>query len=298
MSNLYDNLVVDIAAKHREINSDPAIKSDLAHKRGLARSFADKLFFYFKIYERLIDSGWYRAWFNEFDEYWIKALGGRKLYFHDFFFLYSSYRTKFQEVGAGEHIDRGAFLRLWQDPRNVYSIFGAVYKYSLSPFHYWPFRRYLRPGDRVLEYGCGIAPITTGLLNDGKDAYHFTIADIPQFTYHYAKWRLRQFGVKWIDIDPAALPALEAQYDAVFLCTVLEHLPNPRAVVEHLTAHIKIGGYLMFDYFLGDGEGLDTIEAVEQRGAVLDYLKANYTMVRGELKYKESMGRTVIQKKT
>lgn len=296
MPNEYENLEIDIIKKHQEINTNPSLRSVLYNKRGSIRSLFDKFLFMIKWYQKFIDSGFYRSWFEEFNEYWTKCLGGRPLYFHDFFFLYSWYRTRFQNVEIEDQNSLDSFVKAWIDSRNLYSTFGAVYKYALSPFQYYHFRKFLKNNSRVLEYGCGIAPIVAGLINDGKTCYNFTIADIQQFPYHYAKWRLKQFEVKFIDIDPKQLPTLE-MYDTIFVMTVFEHLPNPLQVVKHLTDHLASGGYLIFDFLISHGHGLDTKQALEERETVLRYIEEHYTLIKGKIRYNEDMGNTVVQKK-
>src|SRR3989344_761937 len=268
-SNGYDKLEVNIITRHEEINKPSAPHSKVRFIRNPIRALFDKMLFVLGVYPRLIDSGWYRAWFFEFVDYWVNCLGGRPLYLHDFFFLYSHYRTRFQEVEIKDRASFDSLREAWQDPKNIYGIFGAVYKYALSPFQYYRFKKYLKPNAKILEYGCGIAPFVRGMINDGRVDYRYTIADIGQFTYHYAKWRLKQFGVTCIDIDPNQLPALPEKYDVIFLIQTMEHLPNPLEVTKHLTDHLEPGGYLIFDFMISHGDGLDTHQAIDEREPVL-----------------------------
>src|SRR3989339_217727 len=298
MANIFDDIQLDIVAKHKEINAPNATIGTVKRQRGWFRRYVDKGLYVLGWYTRFVDAGLIRGWFDEFEEYWNKVLSGRPLRFHDFHFLRGVYRQRYQDVEVETGAHRDNFLYAWQEPRNVYSIFGAVYKYGLNPWHYYPLRKYFSRGDKVLEYGAGIAPIVTGLINDGLDHFDFTIADIQQFTYHYAKFRLKQFGVTCIDIDPAILPPLpHDDYNIIFCMTVLEHVQNPKEIVDHLTTHLKPGGYFVFDFFLSDGTKLDTQEAVDQRTSVLDYIKHHYDVIEGELSYTKTMMRTVVKKK-
>ncbi|MFA6427530.1 MAG: methyltransferase domain-containing protein [Candidatus Magasanikbacteria bacterium] len=297
MPNYYNDLTIDISQKHQEINDDPMIKSNLSHCHGWLIGNLNKFLFFIGWYQKLVDSGFYRGWFEEFEDYWQHALGGRPLRLHDFYFLHSWYRIGFQNVSVNDEGNAGTFLYAWQNHLNIYSVFSAVYKYALSPFQYFPFRKYLHKHDSVLEYGCGAAPIVSSLINDKKINFKFTIADIPQFTYHYAKWRLKQFGVKCVDCIPNSLPKLEDTFNIIFLITVLEHLPDPLAVVQHLTRHLEEGGYLCFDFILSKGDGLDTSQALRERGQVLKFIRDNYEIVEGKIILEESMGRTIARKK-
>ncbi len=91
-------------------------------------------------------------------------------------------------------------------------------------------------------------------------------------------------------------PKLE-NYDLVLLNTVLEHLPDPFEVVKNISDSINSGGHLIFDYILSSGHGLDTIESLEQRSKVLDYISDKFIIEFGKIEHKKSMGNTVVRKK-
>jgi 2-polyprenyl-3-methyl-5-hydroxy-6-metoxy-1,4-benzoquinol methylase len=292
MANLYDDLIVDIEKEHERINEDRNYRSKTEHYLGMF----GLLLFVTGIYQKMVDSGLIRGWFTDFSEYWTRALGARPLKLHDFFYLYCDYRKKFQRVEVNENANETEFMGAWQRPENIYLTFGSVYQYALRPFSALPYLKYLPKGSRILEYGCGLAPITTSLIRWGKK-YDFSVADIRTFTFHYAKYRLKQHKVRFIDLVPYKNNSFEGQFDAVFLMAVLEHLPNPLEVLESLTNHIERGGYLIFNYILGSGHGLDNKEAVHQRKEVLDYIASNFKIVKGNLFPDKSMGLTVGCKK-
>lgn len=295
MSNLYDDIHIDIEEAHELLNANTIICSNRESYLGLTQKFLYKL----KIYNILIDAGLIRHWFDEFSEYWGSILKGRPLLLHDFFYLYSFYRAKFQSISVNENTSKQEFLYAWQRYENIYLTFSCVYKNALQPFscyHFLPFLK-MKKGSNILEYGCGIAPIITSMIKCKINQYKFTIADIRNYTYHYAKFRLKQHGVKTIDITPYQTPHLEDKYDIIFLINVLEHLPAPVETIETLAGSLNKGGFLIFDYILSKGEGLDTLEPVKQRKQVLSLINNNYEIINGEVKYNESMGITIAQKK-
>ena len=249
--NLYDDVRMGIEEAHRNFvrqednkrvfKKQPLYLTALLMKSGL--------------WKRLIDSGFIRDWFEEFREYWINCLGCRPLNLHDFFWQYSHYRTKFQDVEVSADADAQEFMKAWQRYENIYLIFASVYKYALFPLPFFPYRKYIKTAEYVLEYGCGVAPITYGVLKycNFKNT-EFTIADIRQFTYHFAKWRLSPYrNVSFVDIKPDTLPNFSDKFDVVFLMAVLEHLPNPLQVVKHIYTCMEDKGYLIFDYIKSAG---------------------------------------------
>ena len=76
----------------------------------------------------------------------------------------------------------------------------------------------------------------------------------------------------------------------------MEHLPNPLDTIKNLTNFLKPGGILFFDYHADDAHGQDTIEAVEQKKDVLDFISLNYSILKGSLDYENIMEITVARK--
>lgn len=291
-SNLYDKLSIDISRLHKNlIQTDYFIVSENLYLTG----FLMKM----NLREKLVDAGLIRGWFNEFNRYWVEILGGRPLKFHDFFFLYGEYRKKFQAVEL-KGLEKNQFLESWQLPETIFLLFSSVYKYAISPLSFYPFRNYIKNSSKILEYGCGIAPITYSYIKytSGNDRKEFTIADIQTITYHFAKWRLaNEKCVKPIDIFPLELPTLEGDYDIIFLMTVLEHLPDPLNTLKNLFNNLKQGGRIVFDFILSEGKGLDCKKAIEERTHIIQFFRNNFVLEKGEFSVNKSMSTTIVRKK-
>jgi 2-polyprenyl-3-methyl-5-hydroxy-6-metoxy-1,4-benzoquinol methylase len=250
--NLYDDVRIDIEEAHRSFvrhNKKTFKKHSLYLTAILVKSGR---------WKRLIDSGFIRDGFDEFRDYWIECVGCRPLNLHDFFWLYSHYRTKFQSVEVTEDADAQEFMNAWQHYENIYLIFGSVYKNALFPMSFFPYKRYIKNAKCVLEYGCGVAPITYSALKYGNfKKCKFVIADIKQFTFHFAKWRLAHCSnVSFIDIKPDILPKFPNKFEVVFLMTVLEHLPKPLQVIKHTYQNMESRAYLIFDYIKSSAGGI------------------------------------------
>lgn len=289
-SNLYDNLQIDIQRLHSDALQDnycPAKNNVYLAGILLKTGFWNKL----------IDSGFVRDWFDEFHTYWRENFRGRPLHLHDFFYLYSNYREKFQDIEMGDTPEN--FMETWQLPENIYLLFSSVYKYALSPASFYPFRKYIISANKILEYGCGIAPITYSAVKYGRFSMknNFNIADMQNYTYHFAKWRLHNIkNVKMININPHELPRLEQDYNLIFLMTVLEHLPNPLEVLNNLYDSLTTGGHLIFDFILGEGKGLDTKQAIMEREKIISFIDERFTIEYGKLEVDKSIGTTIAKK--
>lgn len=297
--NRYNDLELEIESLHREINRNPVYYQGVfpGYWRGLVNFLIAKILIKAGIYQKLVDTGIIRGWFNIFNRYWQEVFNGIPIYIQDFHFLRCYYRMKFQKVSLQEGADKRQFCLTWQRPENIYATFKAVYKLALDPAVGYGYIRYLKKNDRVLEYGCGLAPITQSLIKYfSYKKLDFSIADIRGFPFHYAKYCLKGYGVKSYDIEPYQSVKLQAEFDAIFLITVMEHLPDPEQVIVNLTHSLKKNGLLFFDYILSPGGGLDTPEAIAKREEILRYICANYRIISGEINFKESMGLTIASK--
>jgi len=251
------------------------------------------------IYQRLIFGNMIFGWLEKFQIFWSKYLHGRPIDIYDFHYLRTLYRSRFQNVKHTDENDKNKFLNAWQDPINLYFLLSEVWSMAKrADLNFYSFLRYIPKKGRILEYGCGLAPLTQGLLryqSHRKLEYH--IADIMQINFMYALYSVGQYkNVKHILLDPFENQLKKDQYDAVTCLAVFEHLPNPLSVIQNLYESLKKGGVLIFDYIKGSGEGLDTRKAVEDRIQVLDYMEHNFKVISGNLNKDNSMGLTVIKK--
>lgn len=299
MANSYDDIRISIDDLHHD-SDKKIIKAKKKHVNpffGAVSFLAVKILIKIGIYQRLVDSGIIRGWFNVFVRYWQKKLGARPISIHDFHFLRSSYRIKFQSIEVKEDSEKKDFSYAWQRCENIYSTFSAVYRYALDPSVGYGYAKYLKKKDKLLEYGCGIAPITSSLVYyfSYKDL-DFSIADIKGFPFHYAKYYLKNQGVKFYNIEPYRDVRLKDRFDAIFLITVMEHLPDPDKVIKFLTDALNKGGKLFFDYVVSEGKGLDTRESLLKRKSVLEYIDKHYTIIKGDIDFDNDIGLAVAVK--
>ncbi len=134
----------------------------------------------------------------------------------------------------------------------------------------------------------------------GLKQYHFTIADIQTIFLHYAFYRFRRYSnLKTLVLNPDNGFQIESKekQDAIFCITVFEHLNNPAETIKRFHQILEIDGILIFDYILGDGDGLDTMQAVRDRNIVLDFINEKFDVVFGKISKTDSMALTVIRKK-
>jgi SAM-dependent methyltransferase len=245
------------------------------------------------LHRRLMYANLRLAWFFDFQHYWVGELGNRPIQPHDFYFLHGVYRQRLQDMRF-DHMSDPALasddkhLESWRDSRVVYHLFAHAYRQALSPLRAHRFTKFAPRGGRVVEYGCGTAPILTALARHYR---HLDLecvgADIPHLLFHYARWKFRADDfITMVAIEPNNDAPLPGSYDTVFCLEVFEHLPRPLATLEHFHRVLKPGGHLVFDYIHSDGSplGLDTAAALRDRPAALRFILDHFDIVQGRVR--------------
>ena len=101
-------------------------------------------------------------------------------------------------------------------------------------------------GSRVLEVGCGVGAQTVALARRHPKA-RITAIDISAASLAQARMRVSEAGLTNVDFlqsDIHALPFGPSSFDHVFVCFVLEHLPDPVRALALLKPLLRPGGTL------------------------------------------------------
>lgn len=238
--------------------------------------------------EILQTAGVLRGWFAEFADYWSKVVGGRPVTIFEFLLLLHDYRKRNQMTGQIEWSTPDQHVANWQNPAQLYYIFHFVRKYSLSPVRLTELKQLLKPGARVLEYGCSLAPAFRDYRAHHRYlACRWVLADIPNFPFHYAMYSygadadVEAFALIEPDKFRAPLADVPGGFDLIIAQEVLEHLDDPLFVVGYLLGRLNPGGRILFDYIRSDGAGLDTPRALELRRATLQLLSERLVIESG-----------------
>jgi len=193
----------------------------------------------------------------------------------------------------------------WQAPPLISSLFFNIQNDALNPNNAVNFRKFVKKQGKVLEYGCAIAPAYRTYrryLTDLK--IKFILLDIPNFTFHFAKWSYFEDHEveKFITLNQRdfsnPLKSINYNFDAIILHKVLEHLDHPRVIIEYLTKRINKNGLLFFDYISSDMKGLDSEGGMKERASTLEYIKKNYEFIEGDFFIShKSLGKIVAKKR-
>lgn len=99
-------------------------------------------------------------------------------------------------------------------------------------------------GSRVLEAGCGVGAQTVTLAEKSPQA-RIVSADIAADSLNRARNTVREKGlsnVEFYHADVFDLPFREEDFDHLFVCYLLEHLPTPDRALTSLRRVLKSGG--------------------------------------------------------
>lgn len=102
----------------------------------------------------------------------------------------------------------------------------------------WP------PGSLILEAGCGVGAQTKTVAPQNPDCTFISV-DVSGESIREAQILAETKGISNVDFKVANifdLPYRDAYFDHIFLCFVLEHLPNPQQALEKLKSKLKLGG--------------------------------------------------------
>lgn len=99
-------------------------------------------------------------------------------------------------------------------------------------------------GSQILEAGCGVGAQTVILAKNNPQAV-ITSIDISADSLNHARENVRKHGfsnVVFRQADIFRLPFVPGSFDHIFVCFVLEHLPEPARALENLRPLLKDGG--------------------------------------------------------
>ena len=311
--NKLDNLQVNVKELYKEypVSEKSKInlhKGDIKHfytfqkiykNRLLPLKFRNKLWYLFHITN--LD----QFWFYEFKNYWSKFLKGRTLFgIIDFYFFKNIFRLKFQTVEVSDTEKVESHIAAWQKNEVLYQLLHLVQRESsinkLATIK--QVRKYIN-FKSFLEFGCGTAPITKTYLTFYKKSAKtkIYISDIQTIAFHFATQRFSNYK----NITPILLKEEndllltdEIKTDVIFCVTVFEHLNKPLETIKKIYKILNNNGVLVFDYILSDGDGLDTMQGIRERNDVLKFIEKYFIVLFGKVDYDNSMGRTIIRKKT
>ena len=99
-------------------------------------------------------------------------------------------------------------------------------------------------GSKVLEAGCGVGAQTVTLAKNSPEAL-ITSIDISEASVNEARSKAEAVGITNVQFAQADIFNLSYEpnsFDHIFVCFVLEHLPQPVEALQTLKKYLKPGG--------------------------------------------------------
>lgn len=107
---------------------------------------------------------------------------------------------------------------------------------------------HLRPGEWVLDVGCGTGVFTIPLGVAVGSQGHVTAADIEQVMIDVCRARVAERGLRNVDFltsEESRLALPSGAYDCVFACHLLHELEDPPALLAEMRRVLAPGGRLI-----------------------------------------------------
>ena len=103
-----------------------------------------------------------------------------------------------------------------------------------------------RPGERVLDVGCGVGAVLATLADAHPDV-RWTGVDRSPAQVARAREVLSGRDVELHQVDAAALPFPDESFDHVYMMWFLEHLPDPAPFLREALRVLKSGGTIQIN---------------------------------------------------
>lgn len=184
------------------------------------------------------------------------------------------------------------FRRLWHFPAPAFigRILDSDYRRRLQPPELLLDRSGVAPGMRVLEVGCGSGCFTTFAARRAGPDGLVVGYDIQEAML--AQCRVKLALPEWQDVhnlelargDASRLPFRDASFDAAYLVTVLQEIPDAHEALLEVRRVLKTGGVLGVTELLADPDyplKRTTIRMGEEAGFVVEAVGGglwNYTV--------------------
>ncbi|MEM8970762.1 MAG: methyltransferase domain-containing protein [Pseudomonadota bacterium] len=100
--------------------------------------------------------------------------------------------------------------------------------------------------EHILEVGCGVG-VQTENISRRQPSAKITSVDVSEAYIRDARRNLERAGITNVELhhaDAMGLPFKEATFDHVFVCFVLEHLPDPQQFLATARRLLRPGGHL------------------------------------------------------
>jgi ubiquinone/menaquinone biosynthesis C-methylase UbiE len=135
----------------------------------------------------------------------------------------------------------------YKDSRNLEARISLHQRFSTNPYNYylWVFDRLnLKPGERVLEVGCGPGTLWVKNLLRIPDGLDVTLADLSHGMVKQARHNLNGSPHRFTHLaaDAQMLPLPGGAFDVVIANHMLHHVPDEEQALSEVRRVLRDGG--------------------------------------------------------
>ena len=151
-------------------------------------------------------------------------------------------------------------------------------------------------GAHIGEYGCGVAPFSTSLLENLNPANSppltLTLTDVESEHFTFAQYRLPRIlerrglenvNLNFETITPASLPPFSAGKLNALLCfEVMEHVPSPVNAIKNIQSHMTSGAVYIENFVkheVDDKHDCDLLSARQERSLYYELLENSFDLL-------------------
>lgn len=102
------------------------------------------------------------------------------------------------------------------------------------------------PSLDILDIGCGAGFLSNALAKEG---HRVTGIDLSEKSLHVAKAKDTSQSVQYLQLDASSLPFHPQSFDVICAMDFLEHIENPKQIVQKVAGLLKPGGLFFFHTF-------------------------------------------------
>ena len=118
----------------------------------------------------------------------------------------------------------------------------------------------IRKNFPILDYGCGVGVATEILAREGYQVEAMDLAGTA--VLDFLKWRLNKAGEEIserVDIKEVVTlrPKFQEKYSGIVMTDVLEHLMNPKEILNELLERLEPGGHFHTNFHVTDFKGAE-----------------------------------------
>jgi len=149
------------------------------------------------------------------------------------------------------------------------------------------FFEHIVPNSRILEYGCGVAPLSYCVIKNYNDFSNieFNLCDLDSEHYTFGQYRLKKYAPKakfnfYYSKESDVSPKIKSVIDIACIMDVLEHLINPYQVIVSIYNKMPVGGILVETWVSAPPVSSNLKSSYNQKEKTMKFIADHYKQIK------------------